>query len=101
MRSVSWQFVGKYWEEWYNDDEIMQSIEECTSEYVGFVDVIVFDNVSQFVGKIPLTQDNKLYLAVYTITFVVLLDASVLNVKELIFMYDNEIKNCDYQCELN
>ena len=95
MRSVSWQFVGKYWEEWYNDDEIMQRIEECTSEYDGFVDVIVFENVSQFVGKTPLMQNNKLYLAVYTINFVVLLDVSVLNVEELIFMYNNEIKSCD------
>jgi hypothetical protein len=95
MRSVSWQFVGRCWEDWYDDDEIIQSIEECTSEYDGFVDAIVLDNVSQSVGKIPLMQNNKLYLAVFTITFVVLLDASVLDVKELIFMHDNEIKNCD------
>ena len=94
MRAVSWQFIGNCWREQYNEEDIIQIIDECTSNYDGFVDAIVFENESQFVGKKPMIKNDNFYLAVYTITFVILLDVSVLDSKEFIFICGNDINHC-------
>ena len=95
MGPVSWQFIGKRSSDSYDGSEIEEAVAECTSEYNGFVDVIVYENHTQFVGKTPLKYYNELYLAVCTTNFIIIVVVNVVNTNDRNLMYEKETVDCD------
>ena len=73
---------------------VLRIIDAWTSEHRGVVNALVVlgRNESNSL-KIPFVHEEILYLAYFQETFVVIMDESTLNIKELIFMYDNHIVN--------
>ena len=73
---------------------VLRIIDDCTSEHRGVVTALVVlgrnESNSQ---QIPFVHKENLYLAYFQEKFVVIMDDSTLNIKELIFMYDNDIVN--------
>ena len=73
---------------------VLRIIDDWTSEHRGVVTALVVlgrnESNSQ---QIPFVHKGILYLAYFQETFVVMIDESTLNIKELIFMYDNDIVN--------
>ena len=87
MRVVNKQVVGDVQ---FLGEEVDTIIDQCTSEHDGLVDVLIvlgeftFGNVKQ-----PFIFDEDLYLAVYMANCVLIFDDNSLNIRELIFMFDN------------
>ena len=86
---------------WYGDlhlknsiaTKVGQMIQECTSEQAGLVrvQVVLGENSCPINEKIPVICNDRLYLAFLEINFVLFVEIGFLNIKEMIFMYDNEI----------
>ena len=83
---------------WSGDDQMREAIRErahlllrhLTDEHWGDVCAWVHVHENLLRGKVPVTRDELLLLAVFEADFVVIVDASFVNIRELIFMYDHE-----------
>lgn len=71
----------------------MQIVYDCTSEHDGEVTALVVlgEKMDIFIERIPFVAKDRLFLAIFGEHFIVILDESVLNIEQLIFMYDNNI----------
>ena len=92
MRRVELQWAGDFCAGMCNTKSVLETIDESTSEHDGVVKVVVISaHHTNFSGRRPFLYRNEIYLAVYKENYVVILEDNALNVKELIFLYDNEI----------
>ena len=74
-------------------DSIIQIINDATSEHDEMVKALVIlgKTDQKLKGKIPFVYNDKLFLATYDENFIVILDECVLNIRDLIYIYDNDI----------
>ena len=73
---------------------VLRIVDDCTSEHRGVVPaLVVLGRNHSNSQKIPFVHKEDLYLAYFHEKFVVIMDDSTLNIRELIFMYDNDIVN--------
>ena len=95
MRLVNKQVVGQS-DFHFRGEEVDTIIHQCTSEHDGSIHVVIvlgefkFGNVKQ-----PFIFNEELYLAVYMANCVLISDDNSLNIRELIFMFDNAILTYD------
>ena len=65
-------------------------IRELCSEYRGTIRARVLIQKAFFEGKVPFTFEDQLYLAVFESNYVIVIHLEYLDIRELIFMYDNK-----------
>lgn len=65
-------------------------VRQLTDEHRGNVHAYVHIHKSSNLRKVPVTKEDQLFLAVFESDFVVIVDVGFVNIRELIFMYDNE-----------
>ena len=94
MRRIDVQWVGNLSLKQSVFRGVEAIVNEFTSEHDGMVKVVAFlQNQSNLIGKRPFLYRNEIYLAVFEETFILIFEDNSLNIRELIFIYDNEISN--------
>ena len=94
MRKIEVDWVEDESSRKSSDEDLEELINNCTSEHDGVVKVIAFSgNPTHFFGKRPFLYKNEIYLSVFTQEYILIFDENSLNIKELIFIYDNEVFN--------
>ena len=92
MRSIELHWIGNEASSQSSSEAIKQTIDDCTSEHDGVVKVFAFlENPTKFVGKRPFFYKNEIYLSVFEQNYVLIFEDNSLNIKDLIFIYDNKI----------
>ena len=94
MRKIEVDWVEDESSRKSSDEDLEELINNCTSEHDGVVKVIAFSgNPTHFFGKRPFLYKNEIYLSVFTQEYILIFEENSLNIKELIFIYDNEVFN--------
>ena len=94
MRKIEVEWVGDLSSKESSIEGAKQIINDCTSEHDGVVKVVVLlENPTHFVGKRSFLYDNEIYLSVFSKDYILIFEDDSLNIKELIFIYDNKIFN--------
>ena len=65
-------------------------IRELTNEHPGDVFAWVYVHGNVLRGKFAIFREERLFLAVLEAQFAIILDIGFLNIREMIFMYDQE-----------
>ena len=92
MRTINVEWIGDVSSRQCSSEEVKQTINDCTSEHDGVVKVFAFlKNPTNFFGKRPFLYKNEIYLSVFGQDYILIFEDNSLNIKELIFIYDNEI----------
>ena len=87
-----------------NFHQAMQLVHDCTSEHNGHVTALVVlrKRKDTLMGMIPFIERDRIFLGIFNGEFIVIVDETVLNIKELIFICDNDIsKYCDLSIDYN
>ena len=94
MRKIEVDWVEDESSRKSSHEDLEELINKCTSEHDGVVKVIAFSgNPTHFFGKRPFLYKNEIYLSVFTQDYILIFEENSLNIKELIFIYDNEVFN--------
>ena len=94
MRKIEVDWIGVESSKKSSLEGLEDTINDCTSEHDGVVKVIAFSgNPTHFFGKRPFLYKNEIYLSVFTQDYILIFEENSLNIKELIFIYDNEVFN--------
>ena len=94
MRTVEVYWIGDVSTRHSPSEVAEQTIYDCTSEHDGVVKVLAFmENPTKFVGKRPFLYNDEIYLSVFGQDYILIFEDNSLNIKELIFIYDNEVLN--------
>ena len=94
MRKIEVDWVEDESSRKSSDEDLEELINNCTSEHDGVVKVIAFSgNPTHFFGERPFLYQNEIYLSVFRQDYILIFEENSLNIKELIFIYDNEIFN--------
>ena len=94
MRKIEVDWVEDESSRKSSHEDLEELINNCTSEHDGVVKVIAFSgNPTHFFGKRPFLYKNEIYLSVFTQEYILIFEENSLNIKELIFIYDNEVFN--------
>lgn len=94
MRTVEVYWIGDVSTRHSPSEVAEQTIYDCTSEHDGVVKVFAFmENPTKFVGKRPFLYNDEIYLSVFGQEYILIFEDNSLNIKELIFIYDNEVLN--------
>ena len=94
MRKIEIDWVEDETSRKSSHEGLEELINNCTSEHDGVVKVIAFSgNPTHFFGKRPFLYKNEIYLSVFTQEYILIFEENSLNIKELIFIYDNEVFN--------
>ena len=92
MRTFNVEWIRDVSSRQCSSEEVKQTINDCTSEHDGVVKVFAFlENPTNFFGKRPFLYKNEIYLSVFGQDYILIFEDNSLNIKELIFIYDNEI----------
>ena len=91
MRNIDIRWVGEMALKNEVYENIFPIIGELTKEHDGNVRALVWLQNTKRTGKVPLLLFEELYLGVFSENYGLFLPMHVLDVKELIFMYDNDI----------
>ena len=94
MRTIELHWIGNEASSQSSSEAIKQTIDDCTPEHDGVVKVFAFmENPTNFVGKRPFLYNDEIYLSVFRQEYILIFEDNSLNIKELIFIYDNEVLN--------
>jgi hypothetical protein len=72
-------------------EDVLAVIGELTNEHVGNVMAFVCLQRTKSSGKVPFLLNGELYLGIFSEKYGLFLSIQVLDIKDLIFMYDNNI----------
>ena len=96
MRSLKVIWIGGLGSTGCIDEEMEKVIESFTSEHDSEVKVIVImEKTTDFVGKQPFLYQDEIYLAVFYQDCILIFEDNSLNIRELIFICDNNIAEAD------
>ena len=104
MDNMQIQWIGDLTMKKHFFDSAIEITIEATSEHDEMVKALVIlgKTDQKLSGKIPFVYKDKLFLATYNDNFIVIVDECVLNIRHLIYMYDNDIlKYSDLCLDLN
>ena len=94
MRKVEVEWVGDVSSKENSREGVLRTITDYTSEHDGVVKVVaLLENPYHFIGKRPFLYKNEIYLSVFSQDYILIFEDNSLNIKELIFVYDNQIFN--------
>lgn len=78
------------------ESKVAEILEACTSEHPDMVRarVVMMENSVLVEEKIPIIYKDELFLAIFDLNFVLIVELQFLNIRDMIFMIDNEIVDC-------
>ena len=96
MKTINYQYIGPV-DTVLSASDADATVHELTSEHDDSVTVLIVAGKFGPTGlKLPIVHQEMLYLAVFLANYALICSLESLNVKELIFMIDNEkVEFCD------